>query len=463
MYLKLTPSSQALQALRSDFDNLRTLVSCKICDRLLYEPYIISCGHTYCYSCLCTWFVSNKAKKTCPDCRIVVTSPPAPAYLVREMTLVFIKRAELLPAGETLEQHARWQKEELDIVRADKSNTDPRTGGLFRGCFRHRPTRTVQAFRDEEDGVDRCPFCNWELEDGACLQCGEFDAATAGEWAESFGGFGDMDDTTEQDMSGDELDVEIDMEDMDAELGFEQYNVADADVDDHWPDQYFENRDAYTIRRWLANGGPRQGIPRAANVPHRRAAPNAAGRRRHSYSASLVSDMPTEDTEMGTVEEEREDEEEEDTDEEDSSMNDFIDDQESDEDSDDTTSTSRRTPQPSTNGAQQRRPRRVVDSNSDTSSVSHTVEQEDKDEEDPVPGGRRRRQAQTQPRARTRRQQPNAPSYTTGSASSEDDSEDTTQALLRGGWSPLDRGTLDEDMEEEGDESEGYSTTSTLR
>lgn len=32
------------------------------------------------------WFVGNKARKTCPDCRIVVTELPAPAYVVRRVT-----------------------------------------------------------------------------------------------------------------------------------------------------------------------------------------------------------------------------------------------------------------------------------------------------------------------------------------------------------------------------------------
>lgn len=41
---------QQLRALRSDFDSLRSHITCKICDRILYQPYTISCGHTYCYT-----------------------------------------------------------------------------------------------------------------------------------------------------------------------------------------------------------------------------------------------------------------------------------------------------------------------------------------------------------------------------------------------------------------------------
>ena len=41
---------QQLQVLRTEFDSLRAHLTCKICDRLLYQPYTIACGHTYCYS-----------------------------------------------------------------------------------------------------------------------------------------------------------------------------------------------------------------------------------------------------------------------------------------------------------------------------------------------------------------------------------------------------------------------------
>jgi hypothetical protein len=43
-------AAQQLKALKSEFDGLRSHLTCKICDRLLYQPYTISCGHTYCYT-----------------------------------------------------------------------------------------------------------------------------------------------------------------------------------------------------------------------------------------------------------------------------------------------------------------------------------------------------------------------------------------------------------------------------
>ncbi|KAI4287437.1 MAG: hypothetical protein L6R35_003310 [Caloplaca aegaea] len=93
-------------------------------------------------------------------------SPP----MIREITQTFIKTAVLLPPGETTEGHKKLQRDEAEIVEKDKTNQG-RDGGLFKGCFRPHP-RPLAPIRDGPDGVDRCPMCTWELEDGMCNSCG---------------------------------------------------------------------------------------------------------------------------------------------------------------------------------------------------------------------------------------------------------------------------------------------------
>jgi len=62
-------------------------------------------------------------------------------------------------------------------VEQDRMNTGP-SGGIFRGCFRTTARRPMmpmiraRPIRDAEDGVERCPSCTWELEDGRCESCG---------------------------------------------------------------------------------------------------------------------------------------------------------------------------------------------------------------------------------------------------------------------------------------------------
>ena len=75
-----------------------------------------------------------------------------------------------MPVGETTQEHRKWQEEESALVEKDKANPGLK-GGLFRGCFRITRRRPTAAIRDDEDGVDRCPLCAWELEDGLCENC----------------------------------------------------------------------------------------------------------------------------------------------------------------------------------------------------------------------------------------------------------------------------------------------------
>lgn len=198
---------QALKTLHTDLDAMRQLVTCKICHRLLYEPYSLSCGHTYCYSCLSQWLVDTH-KKTCPDCRAKVEQQPTPSYVIRELVLVFVSRNELLPDGETSEEHHTYVKDEADIVARDRGNADQRTGGLFKGLFKlNRRPWMIRPIHDASDGVDRCPHCNWELEEGFCNQCGE-------DIDLDFSDYGD-----DSDLSDGDLDHELDAEDARAVWG----------------------------------------------------------------------------------------------------------------------------------------------------------------------------------------------------------------------------------------------------
>ncbi|KAF2644255.1 hypothetical protein P280DRAFT_477653 [Massarina eburnea CBS 473.64] len=433
--------TQHLHALRTEFDVLRTHLTCKICDRLLYQPFTIACGHTYCYSCLCIWFVNNKARKTCPDCRTVVNQPPAPAYVIREMTGVFIGRAELLPQGETIEQHSKWQKEEADSVQQDKDNTDSRNGGLFKGCFRSahlaRGSHSLHAIRDQDDGVDRCPICSWELEEGECVQCGlVFDDNGELTWTDSFTGFSDMDEMSEQDMSGEDMDAEMDMEDAD----YDAYGPPEG-----WG-EYYPEEGNFMMQRFLEHG-----IPAHAAFARRRPMSHSEAGSRRSYTQSVVSDMYTD--EMDTVQEE--DEEELD---EDSSMNDFLDDEAESASSQSAESTLSQTPRPSgARGGVRARNRPVVES--EPSSTISSVVEEDEEDAGPIRRGQRNR-AQTRilNRANGSREAAGPPSATSTDVSVDELDEDTQALLQSDGWELQHNGPDDQD-EDEDDDSDGGRTT----
>ncbi|KAL8843584.1 MAG: hypothetical protein Q9170_000088 [Blastenia crenularia] len=107
---------------------------------------------------------------TCPDCRARVVNQPAPAYLIREINQTFINTAVLLPPGENTEDHKKFQRQEAELVERDRADPS-RRGGLFSGRFVYS-FRSRAPIHDAPDGVDRCPMCTWELEDGMCNSCG---------------------------------------------------------------------------------------------------------------------------------------------------------------------------------------------------------------------------------------------------------------------------------------------------
>jgi hypothetical protein len=299
----------------------------------------------------------------------------------------------------------------------------------------------MRVIRDEEDGVDRCPMCAFELEDGECASCGLFlDDNGELTWGESFTGFSDMDEMSERDLSGEDLDA-----DMDIEEGFDGY---DGEMD-AWQD-YLGDEHSYMMRRYvLEHGIP----PQAFRPPRRRLTHSEAGSRR-SYSQSIVSDMYTD--EMDTVEEEDEDGLDGD-----SSMNDFLDD-EGPESSNSTSasSTPAQTPQPSNNRARaQGRARRVVESEA-SSTISSVIEEEEEEDAGPIRRGQRNR-AQTRilSRANGSLEPTGPPSSTSTENSAEQELDEDTQALLRAdGWM-LQHAGPDEEMEDEDDDSDGGRTT----
>lgn len=117
------------------------------------------------------------------------------------MVEVFVNRAELMPADESVEQHATKRAEEVAAVDVDRNGPN----GLFKGLF---PPGRQELILDEADGVHRCPHCNTEYTGGAsCETCGA-----------------EIDDDDIHNFSGDDLDEMSDMEDYEEGLRQELEN-----------------------------------------------------------------------------------------------------------------------------------------------------------------------------------------------------------------------------------------------
>lgn len=106
-----------------------------------------------------------------------------------------MNRAEMMPADESVEQHATKRAEEVAAVDLDRNGPN----GLFKGLF---PPGRQELILDEADGVHRCPHCNTEYTGGAnCEACGA-----------------EIDDDDLHNFSGDDLDEMSDMEEYEEGL-----------------------------------------------------------------------------------------------------------------------------------------------------------------------------------------------------------------------------------------------------
>jgi hypothetical protein len=122
-----------------------------------------------------------------------------------------------MPSDESVEQHDKKRLEEIAEVEKDRDGPD----GLFKGTF---PPNRAKLWRDEADGVMRCPECGHEHEGGqSCHNCGiELEV-------DDF--FSDIDDD-DFDLDGLEgLEGDLDIE-VDAEFGMQGHPYFQ-DIGDH--------------------------------------------------------------------------------------------------------------------------------------------------------------------------------------------------------------------------------------
>ncbi|KAI9757112.1 MAG: hypothetical protein M4579_003590 [Chaenotheca gracillima] len=462
-------SEALLRVFTSDLESVRSMTTCNICFKMLYEPYTLSCGHTCCYVCLRTWFHENRHRKTCPDCRCKITQQPAPAYLIKDIVNVLVNRPELIPDGETVDEHRKWRQEALELVERDKATSSGPNLGLFNGCFALNRTRP-RAILDEEDGVTRCPSCQHELEHNRCYRCALlFDDYGSQMSVDSEMGFSDEDDSQIGLSSEEELDHDLELEDHEGPT-FDGYDADHAglvsdgfDVDHEHPPYYWHAPSGPEAPLRSTSGrAPRVGLIRGMGYPGpargsvRATLREVMRERQGRISISSTSDMQTsEEGEMGTLEEGSDEDEE-------GSLQGFVVDDESDVSQNQSSSVAAvSTPDISTarslgtsrnnqNRTSRPRARPVVIESDDEE------DEEDFDEGGAVSGGGRRGQSS---RSRGNQAPVSVQSSSTDTGDDDEDMDEETERLIRNGWSPLDQGTADETMDEgeDGESSVGFA------
>ncbi|KAI5308991.1 E3 ubiquitin ligase, partial [Ascosphaera atra] len=166
---------------------------------------------------------------------------------VREIVHYFTGQTELLPEGETLDNHWEHRIDELNRLEEDKSNKDPATGGLFQGTFNDGDNFPLSPIHDLDDGVVRCPRCTHELEEGQCNRCGYIY---------------DRDGSDELDDDGEDIDYDDFDDDRTVDLDFESDALPEDesempfhDYDAPWAEAIERARREYRRRSHSAEDG----------------------------------------------------------------------------------------------------------------------------------------------------------------------------------------------------------------
>ncbi|KAK9430473.1 hypothetical protein V1505DRAFT_370874 [Lipomyces doorenjongii] len=192
---ELRHKNELLAVYDKGFSNLHRNYSCTVCDNLMFEPCVIACGHSFCYTCLLEWF---RRHKTCPSCRLLVNTRPTISFQIKETVDNLVDKLELVVPTEDKGAVRKRQKEQRDLVATHKR----RHGEIFPEMF--GPV-IEDTYEDDEDGVRRCARCHWELESesGRCLRCFSWQFSDD----ESLDGLGSLSDEEDgYDMNSDDED-----------------------------------------------------------------------------------------------------------------------------------------------------------------------------------------------------------------------------------------------------------------
>ncbi|ODV69637.1 hypothetical protein HYPBUDRAFT_95687, partial [Hyphopichia burtonii NRRL Y-1933] len=139
-------------------DSITDTLECAICSEIMHVPFLASCGHSFCYGCLKSWFEN---KVNCPTCRKDFEYAPVINLQLKQISKnIFQMMLEL--SKEDTKPRLRHQTSMLEEYEDDFANKR-----LFGDAF-----KSTLTLIDRSDGVPRCGNCHWEAHGSSCLHCG---------------------------------------------------------------------------------------------------------------------------------------------------------------------------------------------------------------------------------------------------------------------------------------------------
>lgn len=137
-------------------------LECAICQSIMFVPFVLDCGHNYCYPCLKQWFVNNNS---CPECRTKIRKAPTHSLTLKSLAESITNK--MIGVDPSLEKpFAQRKKEQVKPYAKDIKKKRVFPAFVAESSYH----------LDEEDGVQRCSQCHWELEEGRTsaptVECG---------------------------------------------------------------------------------------------------------------------------------------------------------------------------------------------------------------------------------------------------------------------------------------------------
>ncbi|TID30613.1 hypothetical protein CANINC_000768 [Pichia inconspicua] len=151
------------QKIKYILNDIVSQFSCPICQDVPTQPYLLpTCGHTFCYDCIKSWFPCNPS---CPVCRSIIgENKPILNHMLKNLIDNVISNLQSLIDSQSAIALNNWKIERNKDYEIDKASDFP--------WLKNIAAKWGRAVVDNEDGVPRCSACHWELVDGHCENCG---------------------------------------------------------------------------------------------------------------------------------------------------------------------------------------------------------------------------------------------------------------------------------------------------
>ncbi|KAI9292526.1 hypothetical protein K502DRAFT_367537 [Neoconidiobolus thromboides FSU 785] len=151
----------ALKASEEKNNKIKSGLNCIVCLNYYELPHNLECGHVFCFHCIKDWFLSqirNDVNLFCPLCRCNIQKVPNFCFILYEQ---INHQLENNPNNNSLQL--------LKKVKTSYQMYQDKKQDIWLDIFPKCGIRST--IKDDDDDVERCTNCHWEVVKGVCTNC----------------------------------------------------------------------------------------------------------------------------------------------------------------------------------------------------------------------------------------------------------------------------------------------------